>query len=111
MKMQRRQFLKLVAGVVVGAAAVRTLVWDLQAAKATNPVLDSFVYKGHTVEIVEIAPDHVVMSLDGRQLPHYAFMRLQPDTYSSHLLPFRDEHAGRLLAERLIDGDGTLFIL
>ena len=52
-----------------------------------------------------------MMLLDGRALPHYAFMQLRPNRYSSHLLPFKDEPTARMLAQKLIDGDKRLFIL
>ena len=52
-----------------------------------------------------------MMVLDGRALPHYAFMQLSPNRYSSHLLGFEDEPTARILAQKLIDNDGRLFIL
>ncbi len=110
--MHRRKFLKVLGGGVGAIAALRTLVWDLQTAKSAGPtVLDSFAYKGHQVQIIQETPEHVYMTLDGRTLPHFAFMRLRPNRFSSHLLPFADEPSGRQLAKKLIDGTGTLYIL
>ena len=116
--MQRSEFLKYGAGVVgvvaVGGAGALFSRSARSAGASTVSssyvVLDSFTYKGHLVEIV-LDGGEVMMLLDGRMLPHYAFMQLRPDRYSSHLLPFRDESSPRALAERLIDNNGRLFIL
>jgi hypothetical protein len=116
--MHRREFLKYGAGVVgaiaVGGAGALFSRSARSAGASTVPssyvVLDSFSYKGHYIEIVADGGE-VMMLLDGRMLPHYAFMRLRPDRWSSHLMPFKDESTPRALAEKLIDNNGRLFIL
>jgi hypothetical protein len=120
--MQRREFLKYGAG-VVGAIAVggagalfsrsarsAGVPTALSGSTTSSVVLAAFSYGGHDVQIVEEAGE-VMMLLDGRMLPHYAFMRLRPDRWSSHLMPFKDESTPRALAEKLIDNSGRLFIL
>jgi hypothetical protein len=116
--MHRREFLKYgagaVAGLTVGGAG---FAWARSARSSGAPtlptqavVLDSFSYKGHFVQIIQEGSE-VMMHLDGRMLPHYAFMQLRPNHYSSHLMPFKDESTARALAEKLIDNDRRLFIL
>jgi hypothetical protein len=115
---QRSEFLKYGAGVfgAVALGGAGGLFWRsartgvASSATSSEIILAQFTYKGHDVQIVQIG-DHVFMVLDGRTLPHYAFMQLRPDRYASHLLPFRDESTPRALAEKLIDNDGRLFIL
>ncbi len=116
--MHRREFLKYGAGVVAaiaagGAGAVFSRSPRTAAAAPSldsGAVLDQFSYRGRLVQIVQ-HEDHVMMVLDGRALPHYAFMQLSPNRYSSHLLGFEDEPTARILAQKLIDNDGRLFIL
>jgi hypothetical protein len=70
---------------------------------------EDFSYRGRRIQIFERGPD-VQMRVDGRVLSHHTIYR-SDKRYASHLLPFEDFVDSKVLARRLVDGDGTFFLL
>jgi hypothetical protein len=109
---KRKEFIKYSAAIAVMIGGGLE-VFSRQTAKSAGvpPDLQDFIYKGRHVEFVQLGPEHVMMSVDGRMLAHEALMQIGPARYSSHLLPFRDYNSARILAQSLIDNDKILWVL
>ncbi len=110
--MGRRRFLKIMAGAVAGAGVVAFGIEQAQNANAAGhgtQSLDSFRYKGKSLDMMGNT-SYEMLHINGQAMPDHVFNKTAAG-YTSHMLPFENFSSRRELAKKLVDGDGTLYIL